>query len=36
MIHHFDLCEDCYARFTAQFAVPAEVEEETEVGWTSL
>ena len=36
MIHHFDLCEDCYDRFTAQFVIPAEVEEETEVGWTSL
>ncbi len=29
MIHHFDLCEDCYDEMVARFAVP--VEEQTEV-----
>lgn len=28
---HFDLCEDCYDELTAQFAVPAEAGEETEL-----
>ena len=35
-IHHFDLCETCYDKWVAQFAIPVETEEETEVGWTSL
>lgn len=28
---HFDLCEDCYDELTAQFAVPAETNTETEL-----
>lgn len=28
---HFDLCEDCYDRLTAQFKVPAKKREETEL-----
>ena len=28
---HFDLCEDCYDEWTAQFAVPAEETEELEL-----
>ena len=31
MSHHFDLCEECYDRFTAEFKVPVEEEEATEV-----
>lgn len=27
----FDLCEACYDKMTAQFAVPVEVDEETEL-----
>jgi len=27
----FDLCEDCYDKLTAQFAVPVEMDEETEL-----
>lgn len=29
-IHSFDLCEACYDRITAGFAVPVQVEEKTE------
>ena len=29
--HSFDLCEECYDRFTAEFKVPVEEEEATEV-----
>ena len=29
--HHFDLCEDCYEEFTAQFAVPVEKKNATEL-----
>ena len=36
MIHHFDLCEACYDSITAKFVIPAETEEETEVGWKKL
>lgn len=25
-IHHFDLCEDCYDKFVASFAIPLEKE----------
>lgn len=28
---HFDLCEDCYDELTAQFAVPVEPNEVTEL-----
>ena len=28
---HFDLCEECYDELTAQFAVPAETNAETEL-----
>lgn len=29
--HRFDLCEECYDAMTAQFAVPVEVNPETEM-----
>lgn len=29
--HHFDLCEDCYEKLAAQFAVPVEKENATEL-----
>ena len=29
--HHFDLCEDCYDRMTAEFALPVEEEQEAEL-----
>lgn len=29
--HHFDLCEDCYDKLTAGFAVPVEETEEMEL-----
>ena len=29
--HRFDLCETCYDKMTAQFTVPVNVEEETEL-----
>lgn len=29
--HRFDLCENCYDEWTAQFAVPVEINEETEL-----
>ena len=29
-VHHFDLCEDCYDAWIAEFAVPVDVEERTE------
>lgn len=29
--HHFDLCEECYDKMISRFAVPAEVDEETEL-----
>ena len=30
-IHHFRICEACYDRWTAQFAVPVCVKEQTEL-----
>ena len=30
-MEHFDLCEDCYESLTAQFLVPVEEAEETEL-----
>lgn len=30
-VHHFDLCEACYDEMTAQFCLPVEVEEQTEM-----
>ena len=30
-IHRFDLCEECYDAVISQFAIPAEVEENTEL-----
>ena len=30
-VHHFDLCEDCYDAIIAQFAIPVEAAEETEL-----
>ena len=35
-IHHFDLCEECYDKLTAQFAVPVKEEEETEQACKNL
>lgn len=29
--YHFDLCEECYDKLIAQFAVPVEINEETEL-----
>lgn len=29
--HRFDLCESCYDKMVAGFAIPAEVSEETEL-----
>lgn len=29
--YHFDLCEECYDRLIARFAVPVEIGEETEL-----
>lgn len=29
--HHFDLCEECYDKMVSRFAVPVEVDEETEL-----
>lgn len=29
--HRFELCEDCYDRMIGQFAIPVEVDEETEL-----
>ncbi|MCM1089321.1 MAG: hypothetical protein NC092_00135 [Butyrivibrio sp.] len=29
--HRFDLCEDCYDKMIAQFAIPVEEDEETEL-----
>lgn len=29
-IHRFDLCEACYDKFVASFAIPLEKEQETE------
>lgn len=31
LVHRFDLCEDCYDRLTAEFRIPIEVEEKTEL-----
>ncbi len=31
IMEHFDLCEDCYESLTAQFLVPVEEAEETEL-----
>lgn len=31
MKHRFDLCESCYDKLVAGFAIPAEVSEETEL-----
>lgn len=31
MRHRFDLCEVCYDRMTAQFVIPVEEDEETEL-----
>lgn len=28
---HFDLCEECYDKLAAQFAIPAQIQEETEL-----
>lgn len=30
-IFHFDLCEECFDKMIACFAVPAEIDEETEL-----
>lgn len=30
-VHHFDLCEPCYDELLAQFMIPAEIEEQTEL-----
>lgn len=30
-IHHFDLCEECYDEFVAQFRIPADIEDQTEM-----
>lgn len=30
-VHHFDLCEACYDELTAQFKIPVDVEEQTEL-----
>lgn len=30
-MHHFDLCEDCYEKLAAQFAVPVEKKNVTEL-----
>lgn len=29
-VHHFDLCESCYDKFTSDFRIPVETEEKTE------
>ena len=29
-VHHFDLCEECYDRAVAEFAIPVDVEESLE------
>ncbi|MBP3604767.1 MAG: hypothetical protein J6J79_11535 [Lachnospiraceae bacterium] len=31
VMHHFDLCEDCYDRMAAGFAIPVEEEEMKEL-----
>lgn len=30
-IHHMDLCEECYDQMIAQFHIPVDVEEQTEL-----
>ena len=30
-MHRFDLCEDCYDKMVANFAIPVEEDEETEL-----
>ena len=30
-LHYFDLCEECYEKMTAQFAVPVEKKNATEL-----
>ena len=30
-VHHFDLCEECYDRMTAEFCIPVDVEEQIEL-----
>lgn len=30
-VHHFDLCESCYDEIAAQFRLPVDVEEQTEL-----
>ncbi|MBO5093466.1 MAG: hypothetical protein J6C33_03795 [Lachnospiraceae bacterium] len=30
-VHRFDLCEDCYDKWTAAFRIPVEIEEKTEL-----
>ena len=30
-VHHFDLCEECYDRLTAEFAIPVDAEEAAEL-----
>ena len=30
-IYHFDLCEECFDKMIAGFAVPVEIDEETEL-----
>ena len=30
-VHHFDICEDCYDRMIAEFALPVEEETATEL-----
>lgn len=29
--YHFDLCEECFDKLTAQFSVPVEIRQETEL-----
>lgn len=30
-VHKFDLCEDCYDKWTAAFRIPVEIKEKTEL-----
>ncbi len=30
-VHHFNLCEECYERITAQFKIPVRVDKKLEV-----
>jgi hypothetical protein len=29
-VHHFNLCEDCYNKFTSQFRIPVDVRKKLE------